>query len=375
MKTATIVLLLIGFVTLRSHAQVGIGTTTPKALLHVDEGSVVFSNAGDLLTPGASPFAPVFQAGRRMMWFGEKAAFRAGYVDGNQWNGSFTGDYSVAMGNSTTASNYCSIALGKSTTASGTVSLAMGGLTIASGAMSTAMGGYTTASGDYSVAMGLSTTASGIVSTAIGRNTIAPSAYETAIGYNNTTYSPSSTTDWIPSDRLFVIGNGGAGAGPNDALTVFKNGNLVVNGDAAKPGSASWTVTSDMRTKRNIKHYLPGLKEVMAINPVRFQYNHLSGYADTTRQYVGILAQEIEKILPSTVSIVVNDPLVKNKRVYDSSELVYALINAVKELSAINEKLNTRLSVLEEIEKTRTSPPAPARLIKNNGKGADFTVR
>jgi hypothetical protein len=81
---------------------------------------------------------------------------------------------------------------------------------------------------------------------------------------------------------------------------------------------------------------------------VWFQYNHLSGYADTTRQYVGVLAQEMEKILPSTVSIVANDPLVKNKRVYDSSELVYTLINAVKELNIVNQELKSKLLKLEE---------------------------
>lgn len=85
---------------------------------------------------------PATGAGTRMMWYSRKAAFRVGYIDGTQWNDGNIGNYSIAMGYSTTASGINSTAMGYSTTASGNFSTAMGGLTTASANFSTAMGGY-----------------------------------------------------------------------------------------------------------------------------------------------------------------------------------------------------------------------------------------
>jgi hypothetical protein len=193
----------------------------------------------------------------------------------------------------------------------------------------------------------------------MGVSSKARSRGELAIGTGCTDYVSSAD-----SARLFVVGNGTDFA-DHDAFTVVRSGHVgvgfgvgtsaintydfSVNGSAAKPGSNTWTITSDARTKKNIERYRPGLKEVLAINPVRFQYNQLSGYADTTSRYVGVLAQEIEKVLPSAVSIVKNDRLVKDKLVYDGNELVYTLINAIKELSEANTALNARVLALEEV--------------------------
>ena len=41
---------------------------------------------------------PVEGAGTRMMWYPDKAAFRAGTVTGDLWNDSNIGDYSIAGG-------------------------------------------------------------------------------------------------------------------------------------------------------------------------------------------------------------------------------------------------------------------------------------
>ena len=259
---------------LNAQAQnVGIGTTNPLARLHVPDSSILFSAAGDI--PASPGNTPISGAGRRMMWYADKAAFRAGYVNGNQWdiynigNYSFasgvyttasgysstamgygttasgststamgyfptaSGLYSTAMGYSTTASGPTSTAMGYGTATSGSVSTAMGYSTTASGTISTAMGYSTTASGNYSTAMGSSTTASGLFSTAMGESTAAKSGYETALGRWNADYTPISTTGWDPSDRLFSIGNGtGTGASSSDAMTVLKNGNIGIGNSA-----------------------------------------------------------------------------------------------------------------------------------------------
>ncbi len=195
--------------------------------MHVTDSSVLFSATGDIpVTPG---LPPVQGAGRRMMWYPDKAAFRVGSVNGGQWNKDSIGNYSFASGYGTTASGIISTAMGFVTTASGNTSTAIGAETTASGIVSTAMGYFAIASGYTSTAMGYRATASGYTSIAMGSETTAKSGYETVLGRWNTGYTPASTSGWDLADRLFTIGNGtGAGAASSNAMTVLKNGNTGI---------------------------------------------------------------------------------------------------------------------------------------------------
>ena len=228
---------------------VGIGISTPAARLHVADSSVVFTAAGDV--PATAGVPPVSGAGRRMIWYPDKAAFRVGYVSGTDWDKDSIGLYSLATGYSSKARGNSSTAMGNSI-ASGGISTAMGnsiasndystamGQSIASGQFSTAMGYYTTASGNYSTAMGTSTAsgqsstamgnseADGDFSTAIGYHPTALSFAETVLGSYNTTYTPASTTAWNAADRLFVVGNGIASNARSNAMVILKNGNIGI---------------------------------------------------------------------------------------------------------------------------------------------------
>src|SRR4051812_45154479 len=75
---------------------VGIGITIPKARLHVSEGSVLFSAPNAVPDNQGNP--PVSGAGRRLMWYADKAAFRSGYVSGPQWDKDSIGNFSTGMG-------------------------------------------------------------------------------------------------------------------------------------------------------------------------------------------------------------------------------------------------------------------------------------
>ncbi len=163
--------------TILKNGKVGIGTDLPYSLLHTKglgtgEGNVLFTGTYKSANPG---LAPDSNAGTRMMWYPDKSAFRTGTIDGNQWN---TGNI-----------------------------------------------------GNYSVAMGYSTTASGSYSIATGENTFAESSYETVLGRWNSDYTPNSTTTWNSIDRLFVIGNGTASNTRSNALTILKNGKVGIGTD------------------------------------------------------------------------------------------------------------------------------------------------
>lgn len=176
---------------------VGIGTTIPVARLHVTDSSVLFSAPGGIpVTPGS---APQQGAGRRMMWYPGKAAFRAGYTDGTHWDNNNIGGYSVAMGYSTTASGFTS----------------------------TALGNFTVASEYGAIATGYLTNASGFISTSMGMGTNAKALGSLSIGtFNDDTDDPQPFTA-DPFDRIFQIGNGD-GVTRSNVLTILRSGNAGI---------------------------------------------------------------------------------------------------------------------------------------------------
>jgi hypothetical protein len=98
---------------------------------------------------------------------------------------------------------------------------------------------------------------------------------------------------------------------------------------AGKPGGGSWTNSSDIRLKQDIKPYKSGLQDVIQINPITYHYNEKSGF-DTKPEYVGIIAQELKEIAPYMVGKYKHN----GEEYFDvnNSAMTYMLINAVKEL-------------------------------------------
>ena len=112
--------------------------------------------------------------------------------------------------------------------ATGVTSFASGLATTSSGIGTTAMGGNTVASGDYAMAVNRLSIASGNRSFAAGEGMEAPSLGEFAIGYYGTQYTPTGgSTTFNNADRLFNVGNGINGASRSDALTIFKEGQVI----------------------------------------------------------------------------------------------------------------------------------------------------
>jgi uncharacterized coiled-coil protein SlyX len=89
---------------------------------------------------GSGTGIPAEGAGTRAMWYPRKGAFRAGGINGTQWDAANIGDYSVAIGENVRASASNAVAFGLRTTAAQQSSFAVGEDNTASGAASVAMG-------------------------------------------------------------------------------------------------------------------------------------------------------------------------------------------------------------------------------------------
>ncbi|GLR18722.1 tail fiber domain-containing protein [Portibacter lacus] len=148
------------------------------------------------------------------------------------------GTYAVALGSRAIASGNESFALGF-VEANGQSSFATGILNEANGNATFVIGQNNYANGNYSFAAGSNSETLGDHSTAIGSGVRAYSYNEFVIGLNNTSYTPNSSTGWVSSDRLFVIGNGINS--PSDAMVVLKNGNTTINGETTLNGNSRIT--------------------------------------------------------------------------------------------------------------------------------------
>lgn len=163
---------------------------------------------------------------------GDNSHAEGGWLnEGTYYRTTSVGDGSHAEGIGTTANTSGSHAEGFQTIASGNNSHAEGSGTIASGTHSHTEGSSTTAAGVASHAEGINTTASGNISHVSGYENIAASYGEFVVGRYNYTGSSASTSTWVDTDQLFVVGNGTGVTSQNNALTVYKNGNAILDGD------------------------------------------------------------------------------------------------------------------------------------------------
>jgi hypothetical protein len=231
---------------------VGIGTTSPNATakLHVDLGASITNGILVTGTYNATSTTPNLGAGSRMMFYPGKSAFRAGYVDGTEWDNANVGFYSTAMG----AYNI----------ASGQYSTAMGATTIASGITSTAMGAIATASGNNSIAMG------NYIST-----NLKPGAF--IIGDNSAITQTNSSL----ADEMTMRFAGG--------YRLFSNAGLTA-GVTLAAGAGAWASVSDKHKKENFMSLNPEDILLKIKNMPVTEWNYKS--QDITNHHIGPMAQD-----------------------------------------------------------------------------------
>jgi hypothetical protein len=162
----------------------------------------------------------------------------------------------------------------------------------------------------------------------------------------------------------FNVANGNLAWVANSAaaMTIDYGGNLTITGSGIKPGGGSWTATSDARIKTVDGDYTQGLAAVTALRPVVYRYNGNDTYtagqssphakvATDGQSFIGLIAQNAEIPMPEMVSAMtgfIDGVAVDDLRVLDTTPLIFALVNAVKELSA-------RIATLEQMAAARSA--------------------
>ena len=158
-----------------------------------------------------------------------------------------------------------------------------------------------------------------------------------------------ATTD----EKLRILSTGNVGIGvtaPADKLSVAGNiapsaDNLYTMGKTAARWSAVWSAngviqTSDARLKTNIKALNYGLKEVMTMRPVRYNWKTMPD----SDPKIGLIAQEVQKIIPE---VVIGDEK-KETLGMNYAELVPVLINAIQEQQQEIDSIETDINALKK---------------------------
>jgi hypothetical protein len=322
-----------------------------------------------------SSYTPVFGSGSKMLYYPSLGAFRAGYVDSNQWDSANVGKYSMALGfnNKVRFSSFssgsdnevvdCSIAIGRKNKAMG-IGNYPGGSSVALGdsCWSTSQRSVTIgknnvgANSDYVI--GYNNIANGGISVCIGANCKSAGARTLAMGYyayamrvGSFAYADASSTTPLSTTinhQFLVRASGGV---------VFYTDTLNSMGVVLNPGSGSWSTVSDRTKKENI---LPVDYEIILNNIDKLKiksWNYISQPKDI--RHIGPMAQDFHALFgigENNITISTGDI---DGVILAGIKAVSARVNKMENLYQFdllkqrivefdNSKLNERLDAIEE---------------------------
>ncbi|HEY3104807.1 MAG TPA: tail fiber domain-containing protein [Pyrinomonadaceae bacterium] len=102
---------------------------------------------------------------------------------------------------------------------------------------------------------------------------------------------------------------------------------LSVNGTAGKPGGGTWDVFSDERLKNVKGRYNTGLKALMQLQPLRYEYKSDNALGiKLPGEQIGFGAQAVQKIIPEAVTRDSTGYLMVK-----SDPILWTMLNAIKE--------------------------------------------
>jgi hypothetical protein len=135
-------------------------------------------------------------------------------------------------------------------------------------------------------------------------------------------HTAANTNTDTGTERMRILSNGRVGIG-----TAAPDQLLSVNGDASKSGGGSWQTFSDERLKKINGSYDNGLKAVMRLQPLRYEYKPDNAMGiKPVGERIGVGAQAVQQVIPEAVT--------KNAEGYlmvNNDPIIWTMLNAIKE--------------------------------------------
>ena len=123
-------------------------------------------------------------------------------------------------------------------------------------------------------------------------------------------------------------------------MSLENDGELHVRGDVI---AFSTTITSDEKLKENVQVVNGALELVSQLDGVTFNWK------ENGKASAGVIAQDVEQVLPSAVKEVENMDKTDTHKVVDYNQLSALFIEAIKELKEENKILRAEIESLKDI--------------------------
>jgi Chaperone of endosialidase len=182
------------------------------------------------------------------------------------------------------------------------------------------------------------------------------SSSQTIIGFSAGNGSGIGSIRVDNSGSFVLNGSSGSFYFNNDlttsTITLIKGSTafLATSGGACFQGnnSSTWSVTSDIRIKQNVRPVGDALQKMLALNPCHFEYKSRAGITKT-----GFIAQEFEQVFPGHVAETEPspefaefvDPGEKIKGI--DADMIPYLVKAIQEQQALIQQLQADVATLK----------------------------
>jgi hypothetical protein len=305
---------------------------------------------------------PASGQGDRLMWTSYYGSFRAGSVDGTQWDAANMGFYSTAFGYNTLVSGTYSFGAGYANEVRGPYGTALGrnNRVAQVSSAATVFGRDCRVQGSYSLAVGFNTLVRGNSAFAVGERCTANANYAVALGRYASAAGRSGTftiADGSVNDSLRASANNQFSARYAGGYRLYSNATMSVGVQIAAGGN-SWTVISDS-TKKELVCPADGNLFLTRINKMRLGSWNYRGQDPRTFRHYGPMAQDFYAAFGHDALGTIGNDSTINQADFDGINLIaiQALYRRVLALEAENRALQQQL---RQPASTPTSAPTAA---------------
>jgi Head domain of trimeric autotransporter adhesin/Chaperone of endosialidase len=208
---------------------------------------------------------PQTGSGERMMWYPFRAAFRAGGINGTQWDDANLGFYSTAFGYNSNAKGNYSIAAGYQSQTQSSYGVALGYNANSNGTGALSLGYFTTADANYSVAIGYRASTNGKTGAIVLADQSATDSLEASV-----------------NNQFSLRAAGGIRLYTNSTRTT---------GVTMNAGGSSWLVVSDRNRKEDFLG-LDGEEVLVRLRSVPVTTWRYVDEEDRSVRHIGPMAQD-----------------------------------------------------------------------------------